>query len=346
MLLLSLLCNFPADAGKSTPQKPVHSRPWIPTCAGMDGKGRSALSARTQILSPPVGLSGKLPSAPKELVRRGARQRDPPPPKAILTPCYQREGGRNCRMHETLCATFWKKTRWAPTIMSILFIDQCSRDRQPFGILKGRSPGGRDPAGIKISRQFPQFGHFTGARPITGCARCPAMPCRRAGDSADGRRTLIPAFVAKWGGGYHKMVVRPCGPARGMQGRLAAQVARTAFYKMIAGSSISSRSRISGLWTLRTFVNRDHGRMGEPDPYFRGLVSENRFEKAFVDTIQPPAQATGVFAATALFATGSKWHASGSNHLFEGARWRLMTFRGPSTRFAGLSLLSRLGLIS
>jgi glycosyltransferase involved in cell wall biosynthesis len=96
---------------------------------------------------------------------------------------------------------------------------------------------------------------------------------------------LIPKFVAKWEEG-HKMVVAI---RTGMEEGLPLRLARSAFYKIIG--RISRIEQIKGFIGFGLYDRRiiDILRsLDEIDPYFRGLVSEIGFEKAFIEYHQPP----------------------------------------------------------
>ena len=210
------------------------------------------------------------PAAALAPVPSGARRK-----LSILTPCYNEEEG---------IAECYERVR---TVMAglpqydyeHLFIDNCSRDRT-VAILKEIAARDRR---VKIIVNSRNFGHTRsphhGMLQITGDAFVPVLADLQT------PAELIPAFVAKWEAGY-KMVVAQRRSSE--EGWLMSQTRRL-FYRLIARLSNVEQIRNFmgyGLYD-REIVEIIRG-LDEPDPYFRGLVSEIGFDKAIVEYDQPP----------------------------------------------------------
>jgi glycosyltransferase involved in cell wall biosynthesis len=194
----------------------------------------------------------------------------------IFTPCYNEELGiAECyeRVREVM------ETKVPKYDYVHLFIDNCSQDRTT-AILKEIAARDKRVKIIINSRNFglsrsPHYGmlHTEGDALIPILADLQTPP------------HLIPEFIAKWEQGY-KMVIAI---RTGMKEGFLLRHTRNAFYRIIA--------RVSKIEQIKDFIGfglfdrqivdimRD---LGEPDPYFRGLVSEIGFEKAFVEYHQPP----------------------------------------------------------
>ncbi len=159
-----------------------------------------------------------------------------------------------------------------------LFIDNASTDRTVV-ILKEIAAADRR---VKIIVNSRNFGHTRsphhGMLQMTGDAFIPVLADLQT------PAELIPAFVAKWEQGF-KMVVAV---RRSMQEGFFLRLARHAFYRLIARlSHIEQIRNFMGYGLYDRSVVDIIGRLSEPDPYFRGLVSEIGFEKAFIEYDQP-----------------------------------------------------------
>jgi glycosyltransferase involved in cell wall biosynthesis len=195
---------------------------------------------------------------------------------SILTPCYNEEEGiAECykRVREIL------EAQLPGYDYEHLFVDNASQDRT-VAILKAIAAQDRR---VKIIVNSRNFGHTRsphhGMLQITGDAYIPVVADLQTPPA------LIPEFVAQWEAGY-KMVVAV---RRSFKEGPLLRFARRNFYKIIA--RISHVEQIKnfmgyGLYD-RSIVEIIRG-LDEPDPYFRGLVSEIGFEKAFIEYDQPP----------------------------------------------------------
>ena len=194
---------------------------------------------------------------------------------SILTPCYNEEAG---------IAECWERVREVMAKLpgydyEHLFIDNCSQDRT-VAILKEIAARDRR---VKIIVNARNFGHTRsphhGMLQITGDAYIPVVADLQTPPE------LIPAFVSRWEAGY-KMVVAV---KRGMQEGWLLQLARRSFYRIIARiSHIEQVKNFMGYGLYEREIVEIIRRLDEPDPYFRGLVSEIGFDKAFAEYDQPP----------------------------------------------------------
>src|SRR5262249_47555409 len=95
---------------------------------------------------------------------------------------------------------------------------------------------------------------------------------------------LIPALAAKWEAGY-KMVIAV---RREADEPLPLKLARNLFYSIITRlSNIEQIKNFMGFGLYDRSVVEIIRSLNEPDPYFRGLVSEVGFDKATIEYDQP-----------------------------------------------------------
>jgi polyisoprenyl-phosphate glycosyltransferase len=192
----------------------------------------------------------------------------------ILTPCFNEEGGI-AECYERVRDVMDSLPGYA---YEHLFIDNASTDRTVV-ILKEIAAADRR---VKLIINSRNFGHTRsphhGMLQMTGDAFIPVLADLQT------PAELIPAFVAKWEQGF-KMVVAV---RRSMQEGFFLRLARHAFYRLIARlSHIEQIRNFMGYGLYDRSVVDIIGRLSEPDPYFRGLVSEIGFEKAFIEYDQP-----------------------------------------------------------
>jgi len=197
---------------------------------------------------------------------------------SVMTPCYNEEMGiREC--YEKVKEVF--DTELTDYEREHLFIDNCSTDAT-VKILKEIAANDKS---VKIIVNARNFGlsrsPYHGMLQITGDAVVPIVADLQTPPK------LIVDFARKWEEGY-KMVI---GVRIGMEEGFLTRLPREAFYMIM--------SRMSKVEQIRHFIgfglfDRDVVEilraLDEPDPYFRGLVSEIGFAKAFVKYHQPPRQ--------------------------------------------------------
>jgi glycosyltransferase involved in cell wall biosynthesis len=195
---------------------------------------------------------------------------------SILTPCYNEEAGI-AECYERVREVF--QAQLPQYDYEHLFIDNCSRDRT-VAILKEIAARDKRVKIIVNSRNFglsrsPHYGMLqtTGDAVVGILADLQTPP------------ELIPAFAAKWEAGY-KMVIAVRKEMR--EGRLL-QLARRIFYEIISRvSNIEQIKNFAGFGLYDRSVVEIIRQLNEPDPYFRGLVSEIGFDKTLVEYNQSP----------------------------------------------------------
>jgi polyisoprenyl-phosphate glycosyltransferase len=194
---------------------------------------------------------------------------------SILTPCYNEQDGiRECyaRVRGVL------ETRLPLYDFEHVFIDNCSQDAT-VRILK--EIASTDPR-VKIIVNSRNFGlsrsPYHGMLAATGDCVIPIVADLQTPPEC------IVEFVEKWEQGF-KMVIAV---RTGMEEGFVLKLLRSTFYRLL--------SRMSRVTQIQHFIGfglfdrqvvdilRD---LHEPDPYFRGLVSEIGFEKAFIYYHQP-----------------------------------------------------------
>ena len=195
---------------------------------------------------------------------------------SIMTPCYNEEDGiREC--YERVRDVF--ESSLPLFNFEHIFIDNCSQDRT-VAILKEIASADRRVKIIVNSRNFGlSRSPYHGMLAASGDCVIPIVADLQTPPEC------IVEFVDKWEQGF-KMVIAV---RTGMEEGLMLRTMRSAFYKLL--------SRMSRVAQIKHFIGfglfdrqvvdvlRD---LREPDPYFRGLVSEIGFEKAYVYYHQPP----------------------------------------------------------
>jgi len=194
----------------------------------------------------------------------------------IMTPTFNEEAGiAECyaRVRELF------ETKLPQYDYEHLFIDNASTDRT-VAILKDIASRDRNVKIIVNSRNFgPHRSPYYGILQMTGDAVVPIVADLQTPPE------LILEFVRRWEEGY-KMVFAI---RTGMKENVFLRFARNLFYNIIARLSHIEQVRHFigfGLFDRRIVdIMRD---IDDPYPYFRGIVSEIGFDKAFVEYQQPP----------------------------------------------------------
>lgn len=194
---------------------------------------------------------------------------------SILTPCYNEELGiADC--HRQVRELF--ETKLTGYEYEHVFIDNCSEDGT-VQVLKAIAL--KDPR-VKIIVNSRNFGaarsSFHGVLETRGDAVIPVLADLQTPPG------IIPDLLAKWEQGFPMVVAIRTGAEEAWFIRQC----RKMFYKLM--------TRFSGVQQIPNFIGfglydasviqvlRD---LQEPDPYFRGMVCEVGFEKAFVEYRQP-----------------------------------------------------------
>jgi glycosyltransferase involved in cell wall biosynthesis len=195
---------------------------------------------------------------------------------SVMTPCFNEEDGiREC--YERVRQVF--EQQLPEYNREHLFIDNCSTDRT-VAILKEIAANDKD---VKIIVNARNFGlsrsPYHGMLQVTGDAVVPVVADLQTPPE------VIREFATKWEEGY-KMVI---GVRRSMTDGLVIKLVRNAFYIIISRmSKVEQIRHFIGFGLLDRQVIEILRGLDEPDPYFRGLISEIGFDKALVTYDQPP----------------------------------------------------------
>lgn len=195
---------------------------------------------------------------------------------SVLTPCFNEEDGiREC--YQEVKKVFDDNLK--EYNYEHIFIDNCSNDNT-VDILKEIAATDKNIKIIVNSRNFglsrsPYYGKLQ----MTGDAVIPMVADLQTPPS------LIPAFVEKWEEGY-KMVL---GIRIGMEEGRLIRFARNLFYKIISRlSDVEQIEHFIGFGLFDKTIINILKELDDPTPYFRGIISEVGFDKAFVEYRQPP----------------------------------------------------------
>jgi len=194
---------------------------------------------------------------------------------SVLTPCYNEEAGiREC--YEAVRDYF--DTALPHYRLEHVFIDNASTDRT-VEILKEIAARDRRVKIIVNSRNFGlSRSPYHGVLQVTGDAVVPLVADLQTPVSCVGE------FVAKWEQGYLMVIAVRTGAREG----LFLRSARRVFYGLIRRMSHVEQIRnFIGFGLFDRRIIEILRSLDDPSPYFRGMVSEIGFEKAFVDYHQP-----------------------------------------------------------
>lgn len=192
-----------------------------------------------------------------------------------MTPCYNEEGGiRECyEAVRDYFATVLPQYR-----LEHLFIDNASTDRT-VEILKGIAAEDRQVKIIVNSRNFGlSRSPYYGMLQATGDAVVPLV--------ADLQTPVecIGEFVQQWERGCLMVIAVRKGAKEGVFLRAA----RSVFYRIIQRiSHVEQIKNFIGFGLFDRHIIEILRSLDDPSPYFRGMVSEIGFDKAFVEYRQP-----------------------------------------------------------
>lgn len=198
------------------------------------------------------------------------------PVLSIVTPCYNEEGGI-AACYESVRDVMARDL--ADVSYEHIFIDNCSRDRT-VDLLREISARDKRVKVIVNSRNFgPQRSPFHATLLASGDAVVPVLADLQTPPS------LIPEMVRLWRQGAKTVIaVKKPMPENPLLG-----LARSAFYWLIRRlSKIEQIPHYMGYGLYDRCVIDAMRALNEPEPYFRGLVMEVGFERAFVEYEQPP----------------------------------------------------------
>jgi glycosyltransferase involved in cell wall biosynthesis len=197
---------------------------------------------------------------------------------SILTPCYNEEEGiAECyrRIREIFA------TKLVGYDYEHVFIDNCSLDRT-VEILKQIAATDRRVKIIVNSRNFGSArSSFHGILETRGNAVIPVLADLQTPPD------VIPELVAKWEQGYSIVAAVRTGSEEGF---VIGQCRKLFYALMTRFSGVEQIPNFIGFGLYDQAVIALMRELHEPDPYFRGMVCEVGFQKAFVQYHQPPRQ--------------------------------------------------------
>ena len=194
---------------------------------------------------------------------------------SIVTPCFNEEGGI-AQCYAAVCAVM--QAELPGYDYEHLFIDNCSDDRT-VAILRDLA---RRDARLKVivnARNFgPARSPYHALFATKGDIAIPILADLQTPPA------LIPQMVALWELGA-KVVI--ASRRRGEEA-LFWRAARTAFYSSMSKfSKVEQFPNYMGYGLYDRCVIEALRNLNEPEPYFRGLIAEVGFERAFVEYDQP-----------------------------------------------------------
>lgn len=244
----------------------------------------------------------------------------------VLAPCYNEEGNVT-ELYKQVRAVFETLPQHA---LEFVFIDNCSTDGT---VAELRGLAAKDPA-VKVIVNVRNFGHVRS--PHHALLQCRGDAVIMMASDLQDPPALIPELVAKWEEGF----------------KIVAAVKRTSdeslFYRVLRGTFYALIHRISDVRPIQNFtgfglydqaVVEALRHIDDPQPYFRGLISEIGYPPALVP-FDKPRRVRGItknnfFTLYDLAILGIVKHSV--------APLRIATFAG--FILSGLSLLLSLGYL-
>ena len=195
---------------------------------------------------------------------------------SIVTPCYNEEAGI-LACYEGVRAVM--QAELPDVEYEHIFIDNASQDRT-VELLREVAAGDKRVKVIVNSRNFgPARSPFHAFFQTSGDAVVPMMADMQTPPS------LIPAMVKLWRGGA-KVVIAVKKP---MPEQPLLRLSRAIFYGLMKRfSTVEQVPHFMGYGLYDRCVVQAMRGLNEPEPYFRGLVMEVGFTRAFVEYEQPP----------------------------------------------------------
>ncbi len=192
----------------------------------------------------------------------------------IMSPCYNEEGNVT-ELYTQVRAVFEKLPQHS---LEFVFIDNCSTDGT---VAELRALAAKDPS-VKVILNVRNFGQVRSPHHALLQCRGDAV-VTMAADLQD-PPALIPELIARWSEGY----------------KIVAAVKRTSdespLYRLLRGSFYALIHRISDVRPIRNFtgfglydqvVIEALRHIDDPQPYFRGLISEIGYPPALVPFDKP-----------------------------------------------------------
>jgi glycosyltransferase involved in cell wall biosynthesis len=193
-----------------------------------------------------------------------------------MTPSFNEEAGiKEC--YERVKEVF--DTQLQEYDYEHLFIDNCSSDNTVL-ILKEIAANDTNVKIIVNSRNFGlSRSPYYGMLQMTGDAFVPIVADLQTPPA------LIPGLVRKWEAGY-KMVL--CIRIKNSEGIFIRLVRELFYYTIKKLSTVEQIKHFIGFGLFDKKIIQILKEIDDPTPYFRGIISEIGFEKAFVEYHQPP----------------------------------------------------------
>lgn len=198
------------------------------------------------------------------------------PTLSIQTPCYNEEAGI-AACYEAVRTVI---ERDLPGVdYEHVFIDNCSTDRTVDALREIAARDGRVKVIVNARNFGPARSSFHGFLQTSGDAVVPVMADLQTPPS------LIPKMFELWREGAKAVIAVKRPHAEGP----ALRAARSAFYGLMRRfSKVEQVPHFMGYGLYdRCIVEALRG-LNEPEPYFRGLIMEVGFKRAFIEYDQPP----------------------------------------------------------
>lgn len=195
---------------------------------------------------------------------------------SILTPCFDEESGI-AECHSRIRDLFY--SRLPNYDYEHVFIDNCSEDRT-VDVLKAIAATDRRVKIIVNSRNFGAArSSFHGMLETMGDAVIPVLADLQTPPE------ILPDLITKWEQGCAMVLAIRTGATDGWFMRQCRKI----FYRVMTRlSGVEQVPNFIGFGLYDASIVRVLRKLQEPDPYFRAMVCEIGFERAFVEYVQPP----------------------------------------------------------
>lgn len=199
---------------------------------------------------------------------------------SVVTPCYNEEDNV-LPLHQAVSAVF--KSRPDFTFEHI-FIDNCSRDKTP-DLLRALA---QDNPKVKVILNSRNFGHIRS--PFHGLIQAQGDAVILIACDFQDPPELIARFLEKWAEGYKVVVGVKTAAA---ESRVMFSI-RTFYYRLVNRlADIELIDNMTGFGLYDKEVVRTLKSLGDPYPYFRGLVADIGYE-CFKITYHQPVRTRGI----------------------------------------------------